>query len=341
MGTVLGLAAPSPAGVPSPQGLGYSSVVLERLAEHTRTVLGFDEAWIVIRGPGVCDPFAAVAGAGVDPGLIGRRFEAASLGAVASAPVRRGPAECGAVCVGSRGEKRNLEPRDMELLGELGILVGEAISHHASREFVAGDSRAEVSALVKALAETDGDTYRHSLEVASTAAAVGTRLGLARTEVVEVELGALLHDVGKLRLPQHVIAKPGRLTAAEQRLIRLHPEWGAEMVRRIPCLEAVALIVRLHHERPDGKGYPHGLTHERIPVASRIVSVCDAYGAMTKRRPYSAPLDVHAALAELDRHSGTQFDPDVVGALTAFVRSAKPVPAFAPQGGSYIRSARV
>jgi HD-GYP domain-containing protein (c-di-GMP phosphodiesterase class II) len=92
------------------------------------------------------------------------------------------------------------------------------------------------------------------------------------------------------------------------------------MVARIPGLEAVALIVRLHHERPDGRGYPHGLTNERIPLATRIVSVCDAYGAMTKRRPYSAPLDVDAALAELERHAGTQFDADVVSVLTSVVR---------------------
>jgi HD-GYP domain-containing protein (c-di-GMP phosphodiesterase class II) len=126
--------------------------------------------------------------------------------------------------------------------------------------------------------------------------------------------------VGKLRLPAELLAKPGHLTPEEKRLIQLHPEWGAEMVARIPGLEAVALIVRLHHERPDGRGYPHGLTNERIPLATRIVSVCDAYGAMTKRRPYSAPLDVDAALAELERHAGTQFDADVVSVLTSVVR---------------------
>jgi putative nucleotidyltransferase with HDIG domain len=320
MGTVLGLAAPSPAGVPSPQRLGYSSVVLERLAQHARAVLGFHEAWIVARAPGESEEFIAVAGAGTDPDLIGRRLHSPGLGAVASVPVLRGSEECGALCVGGRDEQRKLETGEMELFRELAILTGEALSHHARRELADGDSQAEIRALVKAMAESDGDTYRHSLEVAATATALGRRLGLDRTELVEVELGALLHDVGKLRLPRELLAKPGGLTTDERRLIRLHPDWGAEMVARIPGLEAVALIVRLHHERPDGLGYPYGLTHERIPLATRVVSVCDAYGAMTKRRPYSAPLDVDEALAELERHAGTQFDPDVVDELTEFVR---------------------
>jgi putative nucleotidyltransferase with HDIG domain len=285
-------------------------------------VLGFDQAWIVVRPPGAAGGFSAVAGAGVHPDLIGRRFHAPALGAVASAPVRIGSEQCGAVCVGGRDEQRKLEPQEMELLCELGILAGDALSHHARRELAAGDSQAEIRALVKALAESDGDTYRHSLEVAATATVVGDLLGLDRAELVEVELGALLHDVGKLRLPPQLLAKPGRLSADEERVVRLHPEWGAEMVGRIPGLEAVALIVRLHHERPDGTGYPHGLSQERIPMASRIVSVCDAYGAMTKRRPYSEPLDVNEALAELEFHAGTQFDPEVVQALTEFVRRA-------------------
>ena len=327
MGRVLGLAPPSPAGVPSPQGLGYSSVVLDRLATHACAVLGFEQAWVVARAPRDPGGFIVVAGAGTDPDVIGRRVHAAGLGAVAAAPFLAGLEERGALCVGGRDEQRKLESREMELLCELGMLAGEALTHHEHRELSAGDSQAEIRGLVKALAEADGDTYRHSLEVAATATVVGERLGLARTEVVEVELGALLHDVGKLRLPPHILGKPGSLTEDERRLVRLHPEWGAEMVGRIPGLEAVALIVRLHHERPDGTGYPHGLSRERIPMASRIVSVCDAYGAMTKRRPYSEPLDVDTALLELSRHAGTQFDPDAVEALAAFVRCGEAVPA--------------
>ena len=184
------------------QGLGYSSVVLDRLARHACAVLGFEKAWVSVRAAGDPGDFIVVAGAGTDPDLIGQRQHAAGLGAVAAAPFLAGVEERGALCVGGRDEQRKLESPEMELLCELGMLAGEALSHHENGELTAGDSQAEIRALVKALAEVDGDTYHHSLEVAATATVVGERLGLTRAELVEVELGALLHDVGKLRLPR-------------------------------------------------------------------------------------------------------------------------------------------
>ena len=189
------------------------------------------------------------------------------------------------------------------------------------QEVGSGASRSETHALIRALADSDGETYAHSLQVAATATAVARRLGLRGEELIDIEFGALLHDIGKLCLPRGILSKPGRLTDAERDLIRMHPEWGASLVESIPGLERVAAIVRFHHERPDGRGYPRGLDHGDIPRAARIVSVCDAYGAMTQTRPYRAALMHHAALAELERHSGTQFDPDVVEALIDHVRT--------------------
>jgi putative nucleotidyltransferase with HDIG domain len=316
-----GLAEASVTGVPSPQRLGYSGVILERLAQHARTVLGVHEAWIAISAPDAPEVYG-VAAAGTDPDVIGRRLVSPceDLGGLASAPVTVGGHPRGALCVGGAVNGGPLEPLDHELLAELAALTGEVITHHERRELTSGDSKAEIGALVQALADADGDTYRHSLEVAATARAVGKRLGLDDVDLVEVELGALLHDLGKLRLPPAILRKAGPLDPGELQLMRLHPEWGAEMVARVPGLEAVALIVRLHHERPDGSGYPHGLSHDRIPMASRIVSACDAYGAMTRRRHYSDPLDVDAALEELELNAGAQFDPLVVDVLASFVR---------------------
>ena len=317
-----GLAPASLGGVPSPQGMGYSGVVLQRLADHARTVLGVHQAWIAINRPGATGSYTGVAAAGTDPDVIGRRLSAPceDLGGLASAAVTVGGQTRGALCVGQQIESGQLERRDFELLAELAGLTAEVVAHHERHELSSGDSRAEISALVRALADADGATYRHSLEVAATARAVGVRLRLADVDLLEVELGALLHDLGKLRLPSRILRKAGPLDEDEVELMRLHPEWGAEMVARVPGLEAVALIVRLHHERPDGSGYPHGLTMERIPMASRIVSACDAYGAMTRRRDYSEPLDVDAALEELELNAGTQFDPLVVEVLASYVR---------------------
>jgi putative nucleotidyltransferase with HDIG domain len=317
-----GLAEASAAAVPSPQRVGYSGLILQRLAQHARTVLGVHQAWIAISPPGAAHAYTGVAAAGTDPDVIGRRFASPceELGGLASAPITVGADFRGALCVGQTVDGGPLEPRDFVLLAELAALTSEVLTHHDRRELISGDSRAEIRALVRALGEADGETYRHSLEVAATARQIGKLVGLDDVDLVEVELGALLHDLGKLRLPPQILNKPGPLDREELQLMRLHPEWGAEMAAAVPGLEAVALIVRLHHERPDGTGYPHGLTGDRIPMASRIVSACDAYGAMTRRRDYSEPLDVEAALAELELNAGTQFDPLVVEILGSFVR---------------------
>jgi putative nucleotidyltransferase with HDIG domain len=187
-------------------------------------------------------------------------------------------------------------------------------------EVGSGTPRSETHALIRALADSDGETYAHSLQVAATATELARRLGLNGEQLLDIEFGALLHDIGKLCVPQRILSKPGPLTDAERHLIRMHPDWGARLVETIPGLDAVAAIVRFHHERPDGLGYPRGLAHSEIPVGARIVSVCDAYGAMTKTRPYRAALLHDAALAELERHAGSQFDEDVVAALIEFVR---------------------
>ena len=187
------------------------------------------------------------------------------------------------------------------------------------------DSQCAIGALVEALAATDGATARHSLEVAELAARVARRLGLDRVDQLEVQLAALLHDVGKLHLPRELLRRPGPLSTREWELMRHHPEWGAAAVAAIPGLEAVAMLVGLHHERPDGAGYPHRLAHGRIPIASRIVSVCDAYCAMTGGRHYRPTLAPADAMRELERHAGTQFDKQVVASLANVPQSSRPV----------------
>jgi HD-GYP domain-containing protein (c-di-GMP phosphodiesterase class II)/DNA-binding CsgD family transcriptional regulator len=151
--------------------------------------------------------------------------------------------------------------------------------------------------------------------VARLAVRVGQRLEMDAQDLVELDLAARLHDVGKIRVAGDILRKPGPLSAEERHVIELHPLWGTELAGRIPGLQAVAAIIGFHHERPDGGGYPHGLAGERIPLASRLVAACDAYGAMTEHRPYRAALSPERALAELGSAAGRQFHPEVVAAL--------------------------
>ena len=127
-----------------------------------------------------------------------------------------------------------------------------------------------------------------------------------------LELGALLHDIGKIGIPSDVLSKPGRLTAAERKLVETHPELGERIIAPIDRLQDVRPIVRHCHERWDGAGYPDGLAGEDIPLESRIIFVCDAYHAMTTDRPYRRRLSHSEALRRLAEAAGTQFDPVVV-----------------------------
>lgn len=156
----------------------------------------------------------------------------------------------------------------------------------------------------------------HTQGVVDMAVAVGLELRLEPREMRDLEFGALLHDIGKLRVPNDVINKPGSLDAAEWELIRKHPEYGQQMLERVGgALTDAGRIVRAHHERWDGMGYPDKLRGDEIPLAARIITVCDSFSAMTTKRSYSDAMPHEAAIEEVKRCSGTQFDPSVVDAL--------------------------
>ena len=152
----------------------------------------------------------------------------------------------------------------------------------------------------------------HAAEVAELALDLGRTLRLTAEALLELELVARLHDVGKRAVPESILFKPAPLSASEWSLMRRHPEWGSGMLADVPGLEAVARAVHAHHERWDGSGYPLGLEGEAIPFASRIVAVCDAFSAMTTDRPYRGARSAMDALRDLRRCAGSQFDPFIV-----------------------------
>ncbi len=158
----------------------------------------------------------------------------------------------------------------------------------------------------------DAVTRGHVIRTAEAALVVGEELGLDADDLRNLGLGAILHDVGKLRIDTRLLTKPGRLTAEEYETIKQHAEHGEAMVQTSTVLAEIAPIVRHHHERVDGTGYPDGLAGEAIPLLARVVSVCDAYDAMAHTRHYRIGMDDQKVRAVLREHAGAQWDAEVV-----------------------------
>ena len=193
--------------------------------------------------------------------------------------------------------------------------------------------RGTVMLLSDVLEFEDEYTAQHSRSVVDLVNAVADELGIAAHERQELEFAAMLHDVGKISIPKEILHKPGALTDGEFAVIKHHTIEGQFMLDRVGgLLGRVGEIVRSCHERWDGAGYPDGLVGQEIPLPARIVFACDAYNAMTTDRPYRQAMSSEEAVAQLVVNSGTQFDPQVVDALTAVVARGEPVALKASDG---------
>ena len=169
-----------------------------------------------------------------------------------------------------------------------------------------------VEMLMATIDAKDAYTRMHSERVAAIAEDLAKALKLSDTDVAKIKLGSRVHDIGKIAIPDRVLLKPGKLTDEEYSLIKAHTLMGVELLKLATFLEDIMPIVRSHHERWDGKGYPDGLAGGEIPLWARIVALADAYEAMTAGRPYRPARSPEEALAEILAHSGTQFDPELV-----------------------------
>jgi putative two-component system response regulator len=175
--------------------------------------------------------------------------------------------------------------------------------------------RTTLKALAAALETRDTDTHGHSERVVSFSLRLGREIGLSEDQLRSLEFGALLHDIGKIGIPDRILRKPAALTDEEWTTMRQHPTLGGQILRGISFLEGAARVVGQHHERWDGTGYPAGLRGAEIDLNARIFAVADAFDAMVSTRVYRAGKPYEAAAAELERHAGQQFDPDVVAAF--------------------------
>ena len=178
---------------------------------------------------------------------------------------------------------------------------------------------ATLDALSMALDFRDQSTSGHSRRVADLTMGAADTMGIKDAALVQIEHGALLHDIGKLKIPDSILWKPAKLDEDEWTVMRRHAEYGFEFLTNIEFLKGAADIVYSHHEKYDGTGYPRGLRGEQIPFGARVFSIVDTVDAMIYKRPYNNPVSFREAAAEVRRYAGTQFDPELVDRTLAFL----------------------
>ena len=222
----------------------------------------------------------------------------------------------------NKNEDRLFETSDLQLLTALGALAALVLDNARllERTMALAHSLCEawkgtLDALTAALSTRDTDTQTHCYRTVELAVLLARRLNVADSEIPALARGALLHDIGKIGIPDTILLKPGPLTPEERAEMQRHSQIGFDMLRSIASLQDALPLVLHHHEDYDGTGYPHGLKGEDIPRAARIFHVADVYDALTQERPYKQAWTHGQAMEELLRYSGTRYDPDVLGAM--------------------------
>lgn len=221
----------------------------------------------------------------------------------------------GAMTIVNTEESEVLEAEELDLLQSLSSLLANAIHNARMEERNRATFLRTLESLATALEARDDYTRGHSQRVCDLSVMIGSKLGLNADALEELRIGTILHDIGKIGVPDAILNKPGRLTEEEFLTMRMHPVIGYEICRPLMLSEGVLMIIRNHHEKLDGSGYPDGLKGGELPLSLRIVCVADAFDAMSSRRPYRGVMDMGHVMGELSKGAGTQFDSVVVEAL--------------------------
>lgn len=213
-----------------------------------------------------------------------------------------------------------------------GQLIGRTLTYAIERKAIERERVQAAERMKRVLLQTvravsltlemrDPYTAGHQRRVAQLAVAIGEHLNLSPEVLEGLHTGALIHDLGKINVPSDFLTRPGKLSEAAFQIIKSHPAVGAEIVGEIDFPWPVATMIRQHHERLDGSGYPEGLKGESIIIEARILAVADVVEAISSHRPYRPSLGIEAALAEIAEHAGTHYDPEVVSACIAVIRN--------------------
>jgi putative nucleotidyltransferase with HDIG domain len=217
--------------------------------------------------------------------------------------------------------QRRFTADELRLAVALASEAGTMVARARMAERLEDAYFATLGALAAALEAKDAYTNDHASEIAEMAGRVCDELGLDSRTTRVVKLGGLLHDIGKIGIPEAILRKPGALTGEEMLVMQRHPDIGARILEPVPYFAELVPLVRSSHERWDGRGYPEGRSADDIPLGSRVIAVCDAFHAMTEDRVYRRALPVPSAIAEIERCAGTQFDPVCARALLDVVRA--------------------
>lgn len=207
---------------------------------------------------------------------------------------------------------REIQLSEVHLLTTIAEITGNAVHRTRLHESLEESYLGTVLALAKAMDARDTYTNGHSDRLANLALAVAHAVGMSAEDQEALRLAARLHDIGKIGVPDAILLKPAALNEDEWKAMRRHPVTGADIIQPVRQLRQAAPLVRHHHERFDGTGYPDGLSGEAIPLGARVLAVVDAFSAMTDNRVYRKGLPRAEVLAELKRCAGTQFDPKLV-----------------------------
>ena len=339
---------------------GETAPLLGRVAEQACNILHVERATVCVRDRSDPRLSIVIAGHGVREELIGKRLGVdegivgkvlssgepvivsdyhdfpensepghAATQAGGSAPIKYGGQVRGAISVGTTDPARAFGREELDALRRLADLGSVTLEQAEMRKHLELAVGSGVEALTEAIDMRDHYTWQHSQNVMELAGKVGKRLELDEEALAELAFAARLHDVGKVGVPDSVLLKSGPLNDDEWEIMKQYPLRGAELLERVPGLGNVAQLVLSEHEHWDGSGYPQGLKGEEIPLASRIILVCDAYDAMTSDRPWRGALKPWAAVRELRAGAGREFDPQCVVQLIGVLRESRASTAFA------------